>query len=56
MWTPIKFWTEVPFLFLGINEVPSTIQNEPQWTKNKIVKPQGGQTYLTIISNTNQIP
>jgi hypothetical protein len=34
--------TEVPSSSLVINKVPSTIRNEPQGAKNKVVKPQGG--------------
>jgi hypothetical protein len=41
-------WTEVPSPSLTINEVPSTIRNEPHEAKNKFFKPQGGQMYLIL--------
>jgi hypothetical protein len=43
-------WTEVPSPSLSINDVPSTIHNELQWTKNKVFKPHGGQTYLSNLT------
>jgi len=33
----------------GINEAPSMIRNDTQGAKNKIFKPQRGQTYLTLM-------
>jgi hypothetical protein len=46
-WTEV--WTEVSSSSLAINEVPYTIRNEPQGTKNKVFKTQGTKTYLTLL-------
>jgi hypothetical protein len=48
-----RSWTEVPSPSLTINNIPSTIQNEPREATNKIFKLQGGQTYLTIFFKDN---
>jgi hypothetical protein len=48
-WTSVNFWTEVPFPSLAINNISSTIQNEPQETKNESIKSQRGQTYLALV-------
>jgi hypothetical protein len=40
--------TEVSSLSLARNEIPSTIRNEPNREKNKIFKPHGTKTYLTL--------
>jgi hypothetical protein len=41
-------WTEVLYPSLAINEVPSTIRNEPRSQKIKIFKLQENQMYLTL--------
>jgi hypothetical protein len=28
MWASVNFWTEVPYMFLAINEIPSIIRNK----------------------------
>jgi hypothetical protein len=44
-------WTEVPSPSLTINDVPSVIRSEAPGAKNKIVKPQGAKSYLTLSFN-----
>jgi hypothetical protein len=48
MQTSVDFWTEILFLSLARNDVSSMIQNELHETKNKSIKPHGGQTYLAL--------
>jgi len=47
--------TEVPSLSLVINNVSSTLQNESEEAKNKVFKPQGAKTYLTLKFQLNTI-
>jgi hypothetical protein len=54
-WNFVNFWTEVQSLYLAINEVSSVIQNKAYGAKNKVFKLQGGQRYLTLITNIHAL-
>jgi hypothetical protein len=51
----MKKWTEIPFSYFPIPQVPPMIKLKTQWAKNKVFKPQGTILYLTLIKITSYL-